>query len=150
MKALAWPIALLTCLLAACSSPAPTTQDQDRETILELMHTTWDRPDAPLDAAPVVVAGDHAVVDWTQDATGGRALLRRQDGAWVTVLCAGDGIRDAEGSIEAGVPTPHAHDLAHRLAEAEQHLTPERLALMASLKGIVRMPTGGGSQAAHR
>lgn len=142
--------ALLALLLGACSAPptdsaatAPPATDTgvDRETaaILGMMRATWDRPEAPLEAGPVVVDGDYAVADWTQADKGGRALLRRMDGAWTTWLCAGDGIRDAAGLIEVGVPEAHAKTLAMRLAEAERDVPPARLARMASFAGVVRM-----------
>ena len=39
------------------------------------MHGTFDRPDAKLTVAPVVVAGGHAVAGWTQGDMGGPQLL---------------------------------------------------------------------------
>jgi hypothetical protein len=93
----------------------------------------------PLDAGPVVVDGDWAVADWTQERMGGRALLHREHGTWTTVLCAGDGIRSKQGLVEAGIPHEQAQSLAAKLATAETKVAPDRLALMSTFAGIVRM-----------
>lgn len=137
--------AILILLLGACSAPG----NADRDAILAKMHATWDRPDAALEAGPVVVVGEHAVADWTQGAMGGRALLRREHGEWITVLCAGDGIRNADGLVAAGVPRETAASLASQLGIAEREVSAGRLARMASFKGIVRMQQGGGHDASH-
>nr|WP_272494081.1 copper uptake system-associated protein [Stenotrophomonas mori] len=113
------------------------------------MHATWDRPEAPLDAGPVVVEGDHAVVDWTQGPMGGRALLKRRHGEWITVLCAGDGIRDAEGLAATGMPAAVAGRLAARLAHAETQVAAERLARMSAFTGVVRMDAGDADGRHH-
>ena len=142
--------ACLAVLLAACSrSPAPVS-NADRDAILQQMHATWHRPDAPLDAGPVAIEGDYAVADWTQGDRGGRALLRREGGAWTTLLCAGDGIRDAVGLREVGVPAPQADALAARLAALEAQVAPERLRRMSTFAGVMRMQAEGRSHGAHR
>lgn len=150
MRSIHFSGAVLALLLGACSAPPPpvatgaaatvdAVADGDAAPILAHMRATWDRPDAPLEAGPVVVEGDYAVADWTQADKGGRALLRRMDGAWTTWLCAGDGIRDAAGLIEVGVPEAQAKALAERLAVAERQVSRDRLAKMASFAGVVRM-----------
>lgn len=139
---------LLAILLVACSASQPDGH-ADQQAILARMHATWDRPDSKLDAGPVIVEDDHAVADWTQGQMGGRALLRRQRGEWITVLCAGDGIRDAEGLAAAGVPAAIAGRLATRLAEAEKQVPVERLARMSAFMGVVRMDTEGAHAPHH-
>nr|WP_245278027.1 copper uptake system-associated protein [Rhizobium leguminosarum] len=37
----------------------------------------FERPDKPLDIAPVVIQADWAIVGWRQDGRGGRALLKK-------------------------------------------------------------------------
>lgn len=143
MKAMITSAALLTALLCACSAPSVETVSADQQAVLAQMHATWDRPQAPLDAGPVVVDGGWAVADWTQGRTGGRALLRREHGAWTTVLCAGDWIRGEQGLVEAGIPPAQAQALAARLASAEANVSPDRLALMSTFAGIVRMQGAG-------
>ena len=148
MKAMIMCAALLAALLCACAKP-DQSPEADQVAILDQMHATWDRPHAPLDAGPVVVAGDWAMADWTQGRTGGRALLKREQDAWVTVLCAGDGIRDVGALVEAGVPRAQARELAARLGAAEAKTSPGRLALMSTFAGIVRMQEGAGHGHRH-
>src|SRR5690606_27578078 len=126
-------------LLCACAGPASEPAAADQAAILEQMHATWDRPEIPLDAGPIAIDGDWAVAGWTQGRMGGRALLRREHGAWTTVLCAGDGIRSQQGLIEAGIPSAQAQAQASKLTAVEAGVAPERLALMSAFAGIVRM-----------
>ena len=69
-------------------------------------------------------------------------LLRREHGQWTTVLCAGDGIRSAEGLQAVGVPAAQAAVLAVKLATAEQAVPAERLARMSAFLGVVRVQQG--------
>lgn len=140
---------ILVMLLGACSVPHAADAQVDHEAILRQMHATWDRPEAKLDAGPVVIEGDYAIADWTQGAMGGRALLKRKRGAWETVLCAGDGIRDTEGLLAVGLPAAQAAILAARLEEAEKQVSQERLAMMAAFRGIVRMTEADGNHKPH-
>lgn len=144
-----WPACALALLLAACSRGGTPADAGAGDAIVAAMHATWDRPGQPLDAGPVVVAGDLAVADWTQGEAGGRALMRHADAGWTTVLCAGDGIRSAEGLQAVGVPAAQAKALARALAEAERGVAPERLARMARFAGVVRMDAGGDGHGAH-
>ena len=139
MKTMITSAASLAALLCACSKPAPAPTAADQAAILKQMHATWDRPHAPLDAVPVVVDGDWAVADWTQGRMGGRALLRREHGTWTTILCAGDGIRSEQALAEVGIPPAQAQALASKLATVEAKVAPERLALMSTFAGVVRM-----------
>lgn len=121
--AAAWLLASVFVLgHATIATPAGATEVSDRDAIVATMKATWDRPDAPLDAGPVAIEGDHAVADWTQAKTGGRALLKRTHGRWITVLCAGDGIRSSEGLIEAGLGETEARALAETLARMEREV----------------------------
>lgn len=149
MKTIGWSVAVLAVGLAACTASPTSSSQVDQAAILQQMHATWDRPDAPLEAGPVVVEGDYAVADWTQGSTGGRALLKHEHGAWTTVLCAGDGIRDAGGLTDVGLPEAQARALAAKLAEAERQVAPERLARMSTFAGIVRMQPKAGEHGAH-
>lgn len=136
--------AFLAALLGACSEPRQAASQADAQALAALMRAGWDRPGASLEAGPIVVSGDHAVADWTQGDSGGRALLRRQASGWSTVLCAGDGIRGAAGLAAAGVPPAEAKRLAERLAEAERKVPARRLARMSAFVGVVRMEGGDG------
>ena len=120
-------------LLVAC---APATGDaQDIAAIESLMRATWQRPDASLDAGPIVVEGDYAIADWTQGEMGGRALLQRRDGAWRVALCAGDGLRTAEGLQSMGVERRASATLARILARVEENVPAARLEAMFG-KGV--------------
>ena len=144
MKTHAFHAVALVLLLGACNAPPPppSAAATDAAAIVAQMRAIWEKPETPLDAGPVAVEGDHAVADWTQGARGGRALLRREHGQWVTVLCAGDGIRSAEGLQAVGVPAAEATALAAKLAKAEQAVPAERLARMSAFLGVVRMQQG--------
>jgi hypothetical protein len=131
---------------AAGSSTADTSSVSARHTdateegsIRAQLMATWNKPDAPLTAGPIIISGDHAVVDWTQPGVGGRALLFRHEGTWQVVLCTGDLIRTTAGLESVGVPTADAQILATKLAEAETQVPAERLARMTAFNGIVRM-----------
>lgn len=127
-------LAITAAGLTACSFAT-----RDEAAIGELMRAMFDRPNAPLDASPIVVSGDYAIADWTQGEMGGRALLERQRGAWRLILCAGDGLRTENGLTALGVPAADAQALAHDLAAAERETSATRLAAMARFEGVVRM-----------
>lgn len=134
-----WRTALLAlglCAGIACAAPAA---EADAAAIRARMQAAWDRPGQPLQTGPIVVQGDVAVAGWTQDTRGGRALLRREATGWITVLCAGDLLRSADGLIEAGVPSAAAYALASAVIAAEAGLAPERRARMDAFQGVVRL-----------
>lgn len=112
----------------------------DATAIEALMHATWDRPGARLDAGPIVVEHDYAIADWTQGEMGGRALLHREAPTrWKVILCAGDGIRNEAGLAAVGVPAATARALAQALQRAEQAAPAPRLQRMSAFQGVVRM-----------
>lgn len=125
--------------LLACGTDDATA----RREIRALMHARFDQPQAPLQIAPLIVAGDHAVADWSQQDRGGRALLRREHGQWQIVLCAGDALRDAGLLQQAGVPAGDAQRLSAGLRQAEESMSAERLQRFASFQGTVRMGARG-------
>lgn len=131
---------VLTVAAAVGASPAASEADAVRAVLM----AAFDKPGQRLSVDPVATAGDYAVADWSQGATGGRALLRRGASGWIIVLCSGDGIRSADGLAQAGIPRPAAEELAAALAEAERHIPAERLALFAIFEGMVRMEEGAG------
>ncbi len=127
---------LALALASACSPGAPPNEDVS---IRKQLMSTWSSAEAPLTIDPIVVAGDHAVADWTQPTVGGRALLYRHENQWHVVLCAGDALKDAQQLESSGVPAALARELASKLAQAEKAVSTERLARMASFRGVVRM-----------
>ena len=121
--------------MTACS--ADTADDE--VAIADVLHAMFDRPDATLDASPIVVSGEYAIADWTQGEMGGRALLQRRERGWRLILCAGDGLRTARGLADLGVPSVDASALARKLAAAERDTPQRRLAAMSRFDGVVRM-----------
>ena len=53
---------------AVSAEPAETAN------IAALLHGMFDKPGVTLSVSPVVVAGDHAIADWSQGEMGGRAF----------------------------------------------------------------------------
>jgi hypothetical protein len=91
-------------LMVLFVSPA-LAQTTDESAISKLLHTTFDRPEAPLTIAPVVVSGNHAIAGWIQGDMGGRALLRRKGQSWELILRAGDGIKSQDALSRAFLAT---------------------------------------------
>ena len=140
-------IGLVVTIAATAAWAAPLTADET--TIAQLLHGMFDKPGETLLVEPVVVAGDHAIADWTQGQMGGRALLRRGQQQWTLILCAGDGIKSADAMQIGGVPPADAKALATGLATAEAKLAPERLAMFSRFEGLVRMDGKDGESQHH-
>ena len=84
----------LTLALACGTASAQTAHSTgDDAQIVTVLRSSFDRPEAPLSVAPVVVVGDHAIAGWVQDKRGGRALMRKVRGAWTIHLCSGDPLK---------------------------------------------------------
>ena len=137
--------ALLVSLVTAAAVPAFAGQDE--EAVKAVLMAAFDKPDARLMVEPIVVSGRYAIADWTQVSTGGRALLRRGHHGWDLILCAGDEIRSPDALKLAGLSSADAAGLATALAGSEASLPRERLAVLSSFAGIVRM--GDGNHAHH-
>lgn len=120
------------------SGCAPHTDPSDA-LIRDTLHRQFDQTGVTLELDPVLVSGDHALVDWSQGAMGGRALLRKHEGQWRVVLCAGDGIRSQAALEQAGVPSVNAGRLSEALARAEAGMAKERLQKLSRFGGIMRM-----------
>jgi hypothetical protein len=131
--------ALLASASAALGETASVDAAADQAAIRKVISGTWGTPDAPVSIDPVVAAGDHAVAGWTWGERGGRALLARQNGAWVVVLCSGDSLKEADVLQQAGVPAGQASALADVLAEAEGKQPPARVKQFGSFEGTMRM-----------
>lgn len=99
--------------------PADRSRLPDPERIKALLQDQFDRTDAPLTIAPIVVRGDVAVAGWSQDGEGGRAFLRREAGAWTVELCSGASLRQAPTFQALGLSAPEAQALAAGVAAAE-------------------------------
>lgn len=142
-------LAVALALLAANSAVSVAQSDaDDAKSINHLLHGMFDKPNETLSVEPVMVAGDHAIADWTQGEMGGRALLRRQHGTWTIILCAGDGIKANEALVKAGVPAADARKLESEMIGVEARLSPEKVAMFSRFEGLVMMDGKDGQ--AHR
>ncbi|KRR12452.1 hypothetical protein CP49_08075 [Bradyrhizobium valentinum] len=144
MKATLRVVSLLVVLFSSGFALAETAGEAEIDTLL---HGMFDKPGLTLKVSPVVIAGDFAIAGWTQGEMGGRALLRRKQGAWVLTLCAGDGIKSHDALHQAGVPAQDAILLDANLAVAEAKIDPQRVAMFSRFEGMVTME--GTSDHAH-
>lgn len=119
----------------------------DVQQITDAMKRQFDRPEAPLGVAPVVVLGDAAVAGWSQQGKGGRALLRKDKAGWSIHVCAGKGLTQADVLEMSGLPKPQAVEMARAVATAEAGLTAAQRALFDSFEGVLKV--GGEGAAAH-
>jgi hypothetical protein len=136
---------LLRCAAALIlmSAVPVLAQTADEPAISKLLHTTFDKPEAPLTVAPIVVAGNHAIAGWTQGDMGGRALLRKKGQGWELILCAGDGIKSRDALAKAGIPLQDAAALERDLAAAEGKLSPQHVAMFSRFEGMLMMDGSG-------
>jgi hypothetical protein len=129
---------LLAPLAGAWAKPAA-----DEATIRALLMKAFDKPDARLTVAPVVVRGRYALAGWTQGVRGGRALLVRPDGgAWDISVCGGDNLLATDTLTLTGLPAAEAQALAQAMRQAEAGLPAATRARFASFDGLVRMASG--------
>jgi hypothetical protein len=131
-------------------------QTADESAISKLLHTTFDRPEAPLTIAPIVVAENHAIAGWIQGDMGGRALLRKKGQSWSLILCAGDEIKSRDALAKAGIPVQDAVALERDLAASEGKLPPPHVAMFSRFEGVLMMdgssnhpPVDHGPQSEH-
>lgn len=115
----------------------------DGAAIMHLLKAQFDRPEAPLSVAPIVVMADWAIAGWAQDGKGGRALLAKKGGEWKIRLCTGAAAKEAANLAQMGVPEEHAAHLAMMLAEAEAALDPKLPALFDSFEGTLMIEGDG-------
>jgi hypothetical protein len=115
-------LATLATLFLLPAAARATGEATEAASIRTLISTIYDKPEARVQTDPVVVIGDHAVADWIQGERGGRALMRREQGKWQVVMCAGEGLRHADTLQQGGVPATTAKQMAKKLAQAEKPL----------------------------
>lgn len=101
----------------------------DEARIIGLLKDMFETPDNPLTVAPLLIDGDIAIIGWSQDGRGGRALLRRDEaGFWRVSICAGDGLKGEANMVQMGIEPDAAARLAVAQAAAEADLTPDHAA----------------------
>lgn len=137
-----WVSAVAVAAALYVAVPA-SAQDGDAAAITHLMMTTFDKPEARLTVEPVTVFKDVAVAGWSQGEMGGRALLRKNDGAWVLTLCSGDALKQAKSLQHFGLDADEAEAMAKSVIEAEAKLDPALVAKFATFDGVVMMDGDG-------
>lgn len=135
------PFALSAVLAKTGSKPA---EDQ----IKAIIAKTYDQPGKPVETAPVVIVGNHALADWIQGEMGGRALLRLNKGAWEIMACGGDDFKKVKTLGHAGIPNDTARKLIAQLEQAEKSVSPERVKRFG-LFGTPSDPRRAGHHGAH-
>ncbi|GKT24896.1 copper uptake system-associated protein [Acidovorax sp. SUPP3334] len=119
-------------------------ESPDEAAIRQVILSTWNKPNAPVEVGPVVVAGVNAIAGWTQGTRGGRALMTRdQSGRWSVAACGGDGLKDAKSLESTGMGAARAKQLSAALAQAESAIPAARKAQFSTFDGLVRMDAGG-------
>jgi hypothetical protein len=119
----------------------------DANVIAHVLKKQFEKPDAPLQVAPVSVEGDYAVAGWIQHGRGGRALLKKEKAQWTIQLCGGDGLLQASALTMTGLSQAAAGRLAAKVAAAEKKLTADQRRQLSLFDGIVKVD--GGTHAAH-
>lgn len=114
-------------------------QGSDAQAIAHAMKKQFDRPDAPLHVAPVVVMDGYAVAGWLQTDKGGRALLQKSEGTWGIAVCAGDGLKDAKILESTGMSAATALKLSKAVVEAESRLSADTRQRFASFEGFLKV-----------
>ena len=98
---------------------------------------------------PLVVEGSYAIAGWIQQGRGGRTLLQKGKGRWSIALWAGNGLKNAKVLQSTGMPAEIAGKLAANLAAADAKLRKEKLALIASFEGMVKVDASHDMATAH-
>lgn len=102
-----------------------TSVSGDEARITGLLKEMFETENSQLTVAPILIDGDEAIIGWSQDGRGGRALLRRDaHGLWRVSICAGDGLKGEENMLRMGIEPAVAARLAAAQAEAEAALDP--------------------------
>jgi hypothetical protein len=138
-------VAIIGVALSSATPLAHADAANDKAAIASLIGVTWDKPDAKVQADPIVVVGSYAIAGWTQGERGGRALLRRKDDKWSVVLCSGDPLKEASSLVEAGMNEKEAKQLSAELAQAEAKIDPNRRAQFSLFSGTVSLEDNGAT-----
>ena len=111
----------------------------DAHAIEHLMKKQFDKPEAPLTVAPVTTEGHYAVAGWVQSGKGGRALLKKENGAWQIQVCGGDGLKKPETLTSTGMDAATAAKLAKKIDAAEAKLSKDHLNKLSMFDGMVKV-----------
>ena len=72
-KEISVPMKLLAALVLLWSLAGSAIAGPDEDAVRDLLHSTFDKPEAKLVVAPVVATAGYAIAGWTQGEMGGRA-----------------------------------------------------------------------------
>jgi hypothetical protein len=133
---------LIACWLGlmqlVAAAPA-LAQGHDAHLISAAMKQQFDRPEAPLTVAPIVVEGDYAVAGWLQGGRGGRAFLQKDKDHWSIALCGGTGLTQADVLQSTGMTAAAASKLATAVRAAESSLGANQRRLFDSFEGMLKI-----------
>lgn len=150
---LVFTISVLLLIAAILPRTGTATDHAFADAIRDVLMASFDKPEARLTVAPIVVIGIHGLAGWTQGDRGGRALLRRSGHSWVVVACGGDGLKAFDVLRDAGLSAVDAVALIKAMDVAEARLPAEQRALFATFDGLLRLDGQGGhppgAHAAH-
>lgn len=139
-------MALLRCLvlpsaiaLSGVCLAQPTSTQAESKAITMVLKSQFERPGAVLRVEPISIVEDRAVVGWVQETNGGRALLQKVNGHWEVQVCAGDGLKDENDLVLAGMGKEQAHALAAKVNQAEAGLPKQYLKQLSKFQGSVNM-----------
>ncbi len=132
----------LTFSLSAALAPAQTQEQSTEQQVKAVLMSQFDKPEARLAVAPVVIEGNAALAGWTQGEAGGRALLKRQKDRWVIAVCGGDDLTQARWLKDAGLSPDQAQRLSLRATKAEATLPASQRAKLSLFKGTLKVDQG--------
>ena len=139
MMALRNTLIAVTLLVAAACHAGQDPMEKDRKAIVATLKAQFEKPGAPLTLAPISIAGNYAVVGWTQENTGGRALLKKTDEQWKVTLCGGDGLKGERALTDVGIEKSIARELAEKVSRGESKLSKSHLEQLSKFNGIMDM-----------
>lgn len=120
--------------MRAIAQPAAT----DEAAIRQVLKSTWDKSESPLNVEPVVIVSGYALAGWTQGARGGRALLSKQtDGSWTVQACGGDGLKEVKTLEQSHLSTATAKSLVSAATQAEEKFPADTRALFSTFDAHV-------------
>lgn len=121
------------------TKPTNAVAMTDEQSIEHAMKSLFDKPGSPLKVAPVSVEGAYAVAGWIQNNRGGRALLKKENGKWLIMVCGGDDLKKAQTLSMTGITPSSATKLAQKISAAEKHLSTDELNKLSMFDRIIRV-----------
>ncbi len=115
-------LGLALLLLALGTTGVWAGETADEQSIKKLLKDTFEKPESPLKVYPITITGDYAVAGWLQDDRGGRALLKKENGAWILQACGGDGLKSPGVLEKSGMSRINARKLVSAIGKAENRL----------------------------